>query len=92
MDQVGIRQYQSQIHGMVSARKVALVEDGLRQHRAVKPKVMMHMVEERMILTAMAKTRSNRSIISQSSKITKINFSILGLQEIQIMSKQLGIF
>ena len=92
MDQVGIRQYQSQIHGMVSARKVALVEDGLRQHRAAKPKVMMRMVEELMILTAMAKTRSNQSIISQSSKITKINFSILGLQEIQIMSKQLGIF
>ena len=45
-----------------------------------------------MILTAMAKTRSNQSIISQSSKITKINFSILGLQEIQITSKQLGIF
>ena len=77
---------------MVSAKKVVSVEDGLRQHRAAKPRVMMRMVEEHMILMAMVKTKNNQSIISQSSKITKINFSILVLQKIQIQSKQLGIF
>ena len=92
MDQVGIRQHQSQIHGMVSVKKVVSVEDGHQQHRAIKPKVTMHMVGELMILMVMVKTRSNLSIISQSSKITKINFSILALQKIQILSKQLGIF
>ena len=92
MDQVGIRQYQSQIHGMVSAKKVVSVEDGHQQHRVIKPKAMMHMVEEHMILTAMVKTRSNLQIISQSSRITKINFSILVLQKIQILRKQLAIF
>ena len=77
---------------MVSAKKVVLVEVGLRQHQVIKPKVTMHMEGELMILTAMVKTRSNLQIISQSSRITKINFSILVLQKIQISDKQLGIF
>ena len=77
---------------MVSVKKVVSAEDGLQQHQAAKPRVMMLMVEEHMILMAMVRTKNNQSIISQSSKITKINFSILVLQKIQIQSKQLGIF
>ena len=77
---------------MVSAKKVVSVEDGHRQHRAIKPKVTMHMVGELMILMEMVMTKSNPSIISQSSRITKINFSILVRQKIQILLKQLAIF
>ena len=92
MDQVGIKQYQSRIHGMDSAKKVGSVEDGPQQHLAVNLKVTMHMAGVHMILTAMVKTRSNQSIISQNSKITKTNFSILVLQKIQVQNKQQEIF
>ena len=92
MDQVGIRRHRSQIRGMVSAKKVVSAEDGHQLHRAIKPKATMLTVEEPMILMVMVRTRSNLSIISQSSKITKANFSILALQKIQIQNKQQGIF